>query len=395
MKNVFSGIVGLAMLSTTAMAAVGIAEIPGAKNTGTPYLVGGMSADGQLVGVSVNNGTWDAPHLYNVATGTLTQLAIKSGHSAVRGVATWSGGGPVSSVVEVSNASTISARTPSGNPYLYNSAGTTNGVPGSHNTVSLDSNGNGWIVGGIHNSNNAAAWRVTGGVVAGNAVWDKAVYGGVERLNGVSHTGMAVGTWNSGGRAYLANVAADTRRSLNFGQISTQNVSQGNAMSNNGLWAGGYVNVDDANSLNGWRLQISPTFPAANPDPTLSDGIYTRLLPVGYDSTKAQASNVFGIADDGTAAGYSYDPATSYHATLWPAGSNQGVLLWDILTSLGVDLSGWTKLERVISISADGLTVAGRGVRVGGADAAFVAVIPEPATMVLLALGGLMLRRRR
>jgi len=401
MRNLVLGVGVLAMVSTTALAVPMIAEIPDATTTGTPYLVGGMSADGQWVGVSRNREHnpgvfYDGPELYNVATGTFTQLDLRSGNSSVRGVATWSGG-VVSSVIEVSNANTLSARSGTDKPYLMNSTGGTQGVPGNFNTASLDANGNGWIVGGIHNSEKAAAWKVTGGAVTANAAYENQVYPGTNILNGVSHTGMAVGTWNDGSRAYLANVAASTNRALNFGQISSSNTSQGNGISDNGLWAGGYVNVDDANLLNGWRLEINPDFPVADPDPTLSDGIYTRLLPVGYDPDLAgQQSNVYDLADDGTAVGFSWDPGFGgYQATLWAAGSGDGILVSDVLADLGVDMSGWQKLERAISISADGMTIAGSGILASGSPGAFVAMIPEPATLSFLALGGLALLRRR
>ena len=84
---------------------------------------------------------------------------------------------------------------------------------------------------------------------------------------------------------------------------------------------------------------------------------------------------------------------------------NQRAFLWDdghgmrdlttILTDSGVDLSGWT-LEVATGISADGTVIVGRGYNPSGQIEAWVATIPEPATLSLLALGlgALAIRRR-
>jgi hypothetical protein len=71
--------------------------------------------------------------------------------------------------------------------------------------------------------------------------------------------------------------------------------------------------------------------------------------------------------------------------------------LWDVLLDNGVDpaADGWTRLVTAGSVSTDGYTVAGWGIR-NGNNEAFVAVVPEPATLSVLALGaGLTALRRR
>ncbi len=62
----------------------------------------------------------------------------------------------------------------------------------------------------------------------------------------------------------------------------------------------------------------------------------------------------------------------------------------------GLDLSGWDLLSAT-AISADGLRIVGYGVNPSGQREAWLATLPEPATLSLLALGGLVavLRRRR
>ena len=64
--------------------------------------------------------------------------------------------------------------------------------------------------------------------------------------------------------------------------------------------------------------------------------------------------------------------------------------------ALGPILSGWTLLEAT-GISDDGLTIVGEGINPSGQSEAWIAVIPEPSTSLLLGLGlaGLAMLRRR
>ena len=66
-----------------------------------------------------------------------------------------------------------------------------------------------------------------------------------------------------------------------------------------------------------------------------------------------------------------------------------------LLTSLGLDLTGW-QLHEAVGVSADGNTIVGFGTNPGRSLEAFIAVIPEPSTALLIALGlvGLGARRR-
>ncbi|HPD46935.1 MAG TPA: PEP-CTERM sorting domain-containing protein [Anaerohalosphaeraceae bacterium] len=69
-------------------------------------------------------------------------------------------------------------------------------------------------------------------------------------------------------------------------------------------------------------------------------------------------------------------------------------LIQDILENdYGLDLAGW-RLTSATGISDDGLTIVGNGFNPLGFEEGWIATIPEPSTLLLTALGALMLRNR-
>lgn len=125
----------------------------------------------------------------------------------------------------------------------------------------------------------------------------------------------------------------------------------------------------------------------------------------------AQASGMIGLGDlagDGTVNSKAY--ATSADGALVVgqskvASGHHRAFIWnqlngmrnlhDVLADdLGLDFTGWI-LGEARDISADGAVIAGFGTNPDGFNEALVATIPEPATLSLLALGGLLVAKRR
>lgn len=65
-----------------------------------------------------------------------------------------------------------------------------------------------------------------------------------------------------------------------------------------------------------------------------------------------------------------------------------------LINDYGLDLTGWS-LRTVGSVASDGQTFVGTGINPDGFTEAWIATIPEPATLILLALGSGILRKRK
>jgi uncharacterized membrane protein len=98
----------------------------------------------------------------------------------------------------------------------------------------------------------------------------------------------------------------------------------------------------------------------------------------------------FAVSADGSVIVGGSDPAF-----IWDAAHGMRSLRGVLVDELGLNLDGWN-LRYATGISADGLTIVGRGVNPSGQEETWIAVIPEPALLPLVGLfTGAMLRRRR
>jgi len=91
------------------------------------------------------------------------------------------------------------------------------------------------------------------------------------------------------------------------------------------------------------------------------------------NAISADGQVVVGSRGAGPARAFIWDPVRGIRA------------LDVVLAQLGIDLSGWT-INDATGISADGLTIVGNGFH-NGRQEAWVAVIPEPSTALLLGIG--------
>jgi probable HAF family extracellular repeat protein len=88
------------------------------------------------------------------------------------------------------------------------------------------------------------------------------------------------------------------------------------------------------------------------------------------------------------------DWSTNNKAFIWNAASGMRNLQDVLVNDCGLDLTGWN-LYSARGISDDGLTIVGYGRNRYGNYEGWIATIPEPATMILLGFGALMMKRKR
>jgi probable HAF family extracellular repeat protein len=107
------------------------------------------------------------------------------------------------------------------------------------------------------------------------------------------------------------------------------------------------------------------------------------------------SSYATGVSADGSVVVGAGNTASGNQAFTWDSVNGMQRLA-DVLTGLGLDLTGWT-LSEASAVSADGLTIVGIGSSPSSGNEAWIAHIPEPATGSLLGLGlvGLAALRRR
>jgi probable HAF family extracellular repeat protein len=222
----------------------------------------------------------------------------------------------------------------------------------------------------------AFRWTSDGGMVGMGDLPGGSFY---SRANGVSADGSVIvgeGTTEFGTQAYRWTTA-DGMVALG-NQPGGDFFSSASAVSSDGL-------VVVGRSWSG--------FPSAEAFRwTSADGMVGLGILPGGDSSSATA-----VSSDGSVVvGNSY--------TAWGFPRINEAFIWDqvngmrrledVLVAGGADLTGWSELTAATGISADGRTIVGYGNHNDDQEA-FIAVIPEPASVGLFAFAGLAILRRR
>lgn len=122
-----------------------------------------------------------------------------------------------------------------------------------------------------------------------------------------------------------------------------------------------------------------------------NNGIPTELLP----GMAGSVLTPFGVSDNGSVVGGQIQgPGGSLFAGIWTPTT--GLMpLSDYLTANGVQIPAGFSLFTCSAVSADGLTFSGWGNGPTPNINGWVATIPAPGTVVILALGGVISSRRR
>ena len=119
-----------------------------------------------------------------------------------------------------------------------------------------------------------------------------------------------------------------------------------------------------------------------------------ELIPLGgFQDPKYYESTAADVTFDGSVIVGRGRTSIGSRAAIW-FPDRQIMRVDEVLAALGIDVGGW-QLNSAQFVSDDGLTIIGQGLNPSGSPEAWIAVIPEPSTALLVGAGLLAIGARR
>jgi len=419
-KSMLASVLVMAMFASTALGAMLLRIDPLSTATTAVSQIVSLSQDGLYVGGSTTDpfdGNRSAA-FYNLSTSTWTTIPNSAGtaplsgdvtgiahvaggslyaglnrndnNNRTYGTANQFGGGYVGSTNSSSNLTPTSA-TMTGNANLK-----TYVQPAGQSTRSTADGTDAWTA-GFHSQGTtdkgpeAYIWK---GSTAGAGAIYTTISGRSStkaQLCSISGTGRAVGYdgYTSARTAAYVDATSGTATLQAVGQVPGY-------ASNQDSYAWGIS--EDGNYITGCQRTTTNTTRPQGFLWKVGDPSATLLPDLNGLTNQSNAQSYpVAVADDGAVVGYTWLSGVTKNAAVWFPGTTKAQLLWDVATTAGIDLTGWTTLgtgAAAIEKIGSNYYIAGNGTYNGYARG-YVLVIPEPASLSILALGGLALLRRR
>jgi len=402
--RMFVSMLAVALVASTAMAASILQDIGAPTDGGhssapnyvnhtltRPYAI---TSDGAFVGGTayLQDGTAAAGFCYEVATDK-NNMVVAGGYTTVISGIGYTATGKLmvngkdsgwnSVNISGNNGYTWSKKRYTNiGPYSLGSFNTAAGVPSTTNSGGHGAVGNTYAT--MYNAADGGA-LYAGGINAADGLIPlfpmKSVPGTNKYVGGISSEGVGVG--KRAGNNYVVRLDQSPNAAYFKGLDPANNNGTAYDISDDGAWAVGYSKKADGSN----RAYVKDMSDLA--------GLATELPGLAG----AEATYAYGISGAGEyATGISWSSAGGEQAVLWDlTGVSPTVLdLTAFATGQGI-MGDFTNLFKSYSVgvNANGEpVVAGRGSTAGG-EVGWVLTVPEPASLLLLALGLPFLRRRR